>query len=149
MVRGLWGRAWAGVTLAVAVTGLVGCGGSGESPSEPTPAAALQGPTWRLTAIAGQSVLDGTTITAEFSSESRVAGRAGCNGYFGTALADAGTLRVGPLASTLMACAPDAVMEQEKRYLETLQAAKSYAVVDGELRLGPSDRDVTLVFASR
>jgi len=142
-------RAAAAVGLATLVTALVGCGGSASSLVEPTPATALQGPTWRLTSIAGQAVLDGTTITAEFSSESRVLGRAGCNSYFGGALADAGTLKVGPLASTLMACAPDAVMQQEKRYLDTLQAAKSYAIVGDELRLGPAAGNVTLVFAPR
>jgi heat shock protein HslJ len=124
-------------------------GSSPAGPSAATPDGSLVGPTWRLVTIAGQPVIEGATVTAEFSTENRVSGRAGCNLYFGSAEAQAGSIEVGRLGSTLMACAPEGVMEQETRYLSTLQAAKSYAVSGDELRLGPSADEVTLVFTSR
>jgi heat shock protein HslJ len=49
----------------------------------------------------------------------------------------------------MMACGRDGVMEQEMAYLASLQAATSYTIQGGELRLGPSAGEVTLVFASR
>jgi putative lipoprotein len=138
-----------GTGVVVAVMGLTGCfSGNATSPTEATPAS-LVGPTWRLTSISGQPVLQGTTVTAEFSSEDRVAGTSGCNRYMGSAKAEAGRITLGPLAGTLMACSPDAVMTQEARYLAVLGAAKSYSVSGDELRLGPSAAEATLVFTSR
>lgn len=143
------GRAWvivAGLTVAV-----VACGG-GESSrlTGETSPTALMGPTWRLTQINGQPPVDGASVTAEFSSDGRVAGRSGCNLYMGSARVEAeGRLAVGLLASTMMACAPQGVMEQEARFLSTLQAATRFVIAGGELRLGPAAAGTTLVFSSR
>lgn len=133
------------VAAAVAVSGLVGCS-SGTSPSEPDAAAVLVGSEWTLATINGQPVLSGTRVTAEFSDEQRVSGSAGCNRYFGSAQLEPGKVAIGSLASTRMACAPDAVMTQENQYLQALEAAKSFDVRGDELRLGPSGTLTTLVF---
>ena len=139
-----------GTGVVVAVIGLAGCfSGNATSPSDATPAVSLVGPTWRLVSIGGQPVLSGTTVTAEFSSDARVAGTSGCNRYFGGVKAEAGTISMGPFGATLMACSPDEVMAQEGRYLEALEKAKTYAVSGDELRLGPTRSDATLVFTSR
>ena len=139
-----------GTGVVVAVMGLSGCfSGNATSPSDPTPAVSLVGPTWRVTSISGQPVLSGTTITAEFSTENRVAGTSGCNRYFGSAKAEAGRIAMGPFGATLMACSPENVMTQEFKYLAALEAATSYSVSGDELRLGPSGADATLVFTSR
>jgi heat shock protein HslJ len=139
-----------GSSVVVAVMGLSGCfSGNRASPTDATPAVSLVDPAWRVTSIAGQPVLSGTTITAEFSADERVAGSAGCNRYFGSAKATAGTIAMGPFGATLMACSPDGVMTQEARYLAALQAAKSYAISGDELRLGPTASETTLVFSSR
>jgi putative lipoprotein len=138
-----------GTGVVVAVMGLAGCfSGNATSPTEAT-ALSLAGPTWRVTSIGGQPVLSGTTITAEFSTEDRVAGTSGCNRYFGSAKAEAGRIAMGPFGATLMACSPDDVMAQESRYLAALEAAKSYRVSGDELRLGPTASETTLVFTSR
>jgi uncharacterized lipoprotein YbaY len=82
-----------------------------------------------------KAVLDATEITAEFKSEDgQVGGSAGCNRYFGDYELDGGSLSVGLLASTAMAC-PEAIMEQEQAYIEALQAAESYRVEGDELRI--------------
>ena len=98
--------------------------------------------------LGGKPVIGGTTLSAAFSGDGQVSGSSGCNRYFGRAQAESGRLSVGPLASTMMACAQDA-MDQERLYLAALQAATSYSIQGQELRLGPSAGQVTLVFASR
>jgi len=137
--------------VVVTVLGLVGCSsGDGTTPTGPSAATvSLVGPNWSLTTLGGKSVLEGTKLTAAFSSEDGVSGSAGCNSYFGRARVEAGRLSVGPLGSTLMACGRDGVMEQERLYLASLQAATSYTIQGDELRLGPSAAEVTLVFTSR
>ena len=141
---------WRGLVVVVMVVGLAGCwSGESSSPSSPSVASSPVGPTWTLTSLDGQPVVAGTTITAEFTSESRVAGSSGCNRYTGRAQADSGRLSVGPLASTLMACERDGVMAQEARYLTLLQAATRYTIAGGELRLGSSATETALVYSSR
>lgn len=138
------------VAVAFVATALAGClSGKSSSPSSPSDSASPVGPTWTLASIEGRPPVSGTTITAEFSSDSRVAGKSGCNNYTGHAEADGGRLSVGLLASTMMACQSDGVMEQEARYLTVLQAATSYAIAGDELRLGPASSATTLVFTSR
>ncbi|MEZ4668445.1 MAG: META domain-containing protein [Anaerolineae bacterium] len=77
------------------------------------------------------SVLETTTITAEFSEEG-IRGSAGCNTYFGTFKYDNTTLAMSPLASTRKAC-DEAGMEQETAFLAALQAASSYQLTGGQL----------------
>ena len=140
---------WRRVGAVATVLGLLGCSSGGPTtPPEPD-AGSLVGPTWSLTTLAGQPVLEGTKLTAEFSGEDRVAGNAGCNSFFGEARVDGGRLSVGPLGSTLMACVRDGVMEQEGRYLASLQAATRYTLSGDQLRLGPAAGETTLVFTSR
>ena len=85
-----------------------------------------------------KDVLTDTEITAEFvSSEGTVEGSAGCNSYSGSYEVEDSQLSIpGPIAATEMYCMePEGVMEQERQYLEILQAAKSYSVEDGELQI--------------
>lgn len=85
-----------------------------------------------------KDVLTDTEITAEFvSSEGTVEGSAGCNSYSGSYEVKNSQLSIpGPIAATEMYCMePEGVMEQERQYLEILQAAKSYSVEDGELQI--------------
>ena len=99
--------------------------------------------------IAPSLAVAGSAMIGTPPGEDRVAGNAGCNSFFGRARVEAGHLAVGPLGSTLMACERPGVMEQEGRYLATLQAATSYTLSGDQLRLGPSAGEVTLVFSSR
>ena len=85
-----------------------------------------------------KDVLTDTEITAEFvSSEGTVEGSAGCNSYSGSYEVKNSQLSIpGPIAATEMYCMePEGVMEQERQYLEILQAAESYSVEDGELQI--------------
>jgi heat shock protein HslJ len=144
---------WSLPFVVVTAVGLAGClsseSSSPTSPGSPSAAGSPVGPTWRLASLDGLPVVSGTTITAEFTRENRVAGSSGCNRYMGGATAEAGRLTVSPLASTMMACEQDGVMAQETRYLATLQSATRYSVSAGELRLGTDSSAATLVFTSR
>ena len=145
---------WRGLAAALVMSGIALAGCNSGNPMAPdqndAPAGGtggmIVGPTWRLVSIDGQLPIEGTTLTAIFSEDARVAGSAGCNRYFGRANAVTGRMLVGPLGSTLMACEANGVMTQEQRFLELLQAASSYSVIGDELRLGPSGNTVTLVF---
>ena len=146
---------WRGLAAALVMSGLALAGCNSGNPMGPDrndaggTGGVIVGPTWRLVSIDGQPPIEGTTLTAIFSEDARVAGSAGCNRYFGRADAETGRMRVGPLGSTLMACEANGVMTQEQRFLELLQAASSYSVIGDQLRLGPSGSTVTLVFLAQ
>jgi heat shock protein HslJ len=148
---------WRGLAAALVMSGIALAGCNSGNPMAPErndgPAGGtggmIVGPTWRLVSIDGQPPIEGTTLTAIFSEDARVAGSAGCNRYFGRANAVTGRMLVGPLGSTLMACEASGVMTQEQRFLELLQASSSYSVIGDELRLGPSGNTVTLVFMAQ
>ena len=132
------------VTLLALFMG-VACGT--ETPLENTP--------WVLESWGAQgnlrAVLEGTEITAVFSSaEGRVTGSAGCNIYFASFEAKDNDLTVpSPIAVTEMYCGqPDTVMDQEREYLAALEAAESYEVKDGKLRVSYSPGQL-LVFLIR
>jgi heat shock protein HslJ len=141
--------------VAVSGIGLAGCDSGGMTSPDANKdsgtgsVSALVGPTWHVVTIDGAKVLDGTQLTATFSTDSRVSGSSGCNLYSGRAEAQTGRLAIGSLASTLMACQADGVMSQERRYLAALQAATSFSVSGDELRLGRSASEVTLVYSSK
>lgn len=74
-------------------------------------------------------------LTAEFA-EKRISGSGGCNRFMGGyETQQAGTVSIGPLASTFMACEPP-ILDQESRYLKALQAAQRYELDDqGQLAI--------------
>jgi heat shock protein HslJ len=111
-----------------------------------TVAPALVGPTWRLVTLEGRDIVAGTHVTATFDDKSRVSGSGGCNRYFGGATVAGDELSVGRLGSTMMYCGAEGVMPQEQAYYAALEKAKTYRIVDGELRLGPHPGVVTLVY---
>ncbi len=80
-------------------------------------------------------VLQANELTAEFA-ESRISGSGGCNRFMGGyEIPQAGTLSIGPLASTFMAC-EQPIANQEAQYLKALQAAQRYELDDeGQLAI--------------
>jgi heat shock protein HslJ len=102
-----------------------------------TPAAAasgLSGTAWTVVnynngsqAVVG--MIEGSEVTLNFGTDGQVNGSAGCNRYAGPFQSQDAALKVGPLASTMMACAsPAGVMEQETKYLAALQNATTYTI---------------------
>lgn len=62
----------------------------------------------------------------QFGSEGKLAGNAGCNNFFGSyEVAADGSIAIGPLGSTRMAC-PEPEMAQEMQFLDMLQGVKRF-----------------------
>jgi putative lipoprotein len=74
--------------------------------------------TWVVEDILGGGIIDNSRVTLDFS-EQRVAGRSSCNSYQGTWSLEDGQLSIVDVAVTMMAC-PEALMNQERRFLDAL-----------------------------
>jgi heat shock protein HslJ len=99
---------------------------------------ALRG-TWDVTSLytgnAISSPVPGNALTLVFAGDT-VAGESGCNSYNGPVkLTGADGIALGPLASTLRACADPTVDTQEQQYLAALGLAKTYQVTGNRLTL--------------
>jgi heat shock protein HslJ len=86
-------------------------------------AAELWGTAWLADDIGGRGVVDRARSTLHFDESRRVSGSTGCNRFFGPVELDGDRISFGNLATTRMAC-PDALMDQERRFLEALSKAK-------------------------
>jgi heat shock protein HslJ len=75
--------------------------------------------------IAESGAVDGVQATLSFPEAGKVAGNGSCNRFFGTVEVRGNTLKLSPLGATRMAC-PEAVMNQETKYLGALQAAERF-----------------------
>ncbi|PDV96586.1 META domain-containing protein [Candidatus Chloroploca asiatica] len=105
----------------------------------------LTGTNWVLTAINGAAPLsESAPISAEFDTEGRITGSAGCNRYFADYTVADGTLSISQAGSTRMAC-EEAIMAQEQAFLDQLSRATSY-VIDGATLTITIDDGATLVF---
>jgi heat shock protein HslJ len=93
---------------------------------------------WKVTSFftgtAVTSPINGSTLTADFTRE-QISGNSGCNTYRGPYTASGTTIEIGPLASTLRACADAAVNTQEQQFLAALQLATGYSVAGDQLDL--------------
>jgi heat shock protein HslJ len=106
---------------------LSGCGGE--------PASLLLGPEWVVESIEGDAVIGNSRPTIAFDEEGRVAGSASCNRYLATYELTGEGLSIAGGASTMMACEP-ALMEQERRFLDALDAIRRFEIApDGALVL--------------
>ncbi len=87
-----------------------------------------------------------STLTAIFTAD-QVSGSAGCNEYSGGYTLDGTTLKIGPLASTMRACADEAVNQQEQQFLAALQASTAFDQTGNILTLKAAggENQVTLV----
>ena len=92
--------------------------------------ASFDGTRWVLASMGknGEEIapVAGSTITLEFASNGQVGGNAGCNTYGGSYETRANNITFLSLVSTLMACADNAVTEQEGAYLQALNSASTF-----------------------
>jgi heat shock protein HslJ len=123
---------------------LAACSGGPEGQTEAAavsePKAEIAG-AWIVEDILGGGIIDNSRVTLEFVGD-RLAGRASCNAYTAPwSLAD-GRLSIGDAAVTMMAC-PEALMNQEQRFLDALASADGFRLDDtGALFLTSSGKDV-------
>ncbi|WP_204138900.1 META domain-containing protein [Halomicronema sp. CCY15110] len=84
--------------------------------------------------------------TMEFR-EGRVTGTTGCNRFFSAYTLTGNELAIAPGGSTLMACFPEALAQQEAAMLTGLGAVTSYDLIGDELRLLDGAGEVVLTLA--
>jgi heat shock protein HslJ len=143
----LFGVLLTSVAIAGSVLPLVACGGSDDA----KPTTALEGKTWVLTSYAGGSesrdVPPGVRVDAVFK-DGTVGGQAPINTYSGpyTLSGDSG-IDIGPVASTMMAGAPEA-MTLEQAYFAALDKATAFAVEGETLTLSDADGNVLLNYGA-
>ena len=120
-------------TLAIAVvSGLAACETAN---SDDDRGERLMQKDWVAESINGKDVINPGRVTMAFV-EGRVSGRAGCNVYSGPVEIGAGTMKVGPLISTKMACVDNGLMQQESVYLNALRSAQRFSFGgDGKLTI--------------
>ncbi len=105
------------------------------APPGPLPAD-LAGTHWAAKTVAGARVPEDVAVTLEFAGADRIGGRAGCNRYMGPIALVDGRLRVGPLATTRMACPPPQ-MTVESAFLAALDGAQALRRDNGALVIEP------------
>lgn len=98
-------------TLTQGGTAMTGCAGD--------PMALLEGAEWVVEDLGGAGIIDSSHVTLQFQ-DGRAAGSAGCNRWFAEVRLSGEGLSFGPAGSTMMAC-PDALMAQERRFLDALE----------------------------
>jgi len=100
--------------------------GRGPAPAPAAKPPALVGTKWVLEDLGDTGVIGGARATLEFPAADRAAGSGSCNRFSGGVTIGDSTIAFSRMISTRIACAP-AVMAQETKYLQALQAAERYA----------------------
>jgi heat shock protein HslJ len=125
-------RPIAALALATALV-TAGCGLVGSSDDNANGGLAFT--SWTVSSIAGTSTIAESPPTMAFDPAGTVAGTDGCNQYTGTFHTDGGSIQVGPLATTRMACEP-ARNAQATAFGAAFSGATSWRLLEsGELEL--------------
>ncbi|QPC83898.1 META domain-containing protein [Phototrophicus methaneseepsis] len=106
--------------------------------------AGLQGSEWVLVSwgAAGEEtpLIEDSTITLSFMEENQAGGNGGCNTYSTTyTLGEENALSFSDVVSTRMACADEAITQQEQDYFAALQGATSYEIAGDTLTIWTED----------
>ena len=134
---------------------LVGSISPGEETEQPGISVDLVGTEWALISLNGESLIEDTEISLYFE-EALLGGSMTCNGYGGGGdsgkytATDSGSLTIPMIAVTLQFCSePEGVMEQEAAYIEALQDAAAYRVMDDRLEINNAAGETALIFARK
>jgi putative lipoprotein len=107
-------------------------------PTEPE-TGPLAGTSWTLLSLGPVDdptlVVQGAAVTLDFGEVNQVAGTGGCNSFGGTVEVRGAEIAFSSVASTLMACLDEAVMDQEAQYFAALNAAETYVLSNGVLTI--------------
>ena len=122
----------AALSALLATLAVAGC--SSVSLDEP-----IEGPVWRLASLGSDPVADGKPQRDAFlqfdRSSGRVNGSGGCNRLSGSYQRGTSQLKIGPLATTRMACTDPERGALESRFMAALQATTSYRLLGPQLSL--------------
>jgi heat shock protein HslJ len=114
-----------GERLVLVVSSMKEVKAASQSESGKTVSFNLVGTEWLLEDLGGAGVIDNIQATLTFPEAGKTAGKGSCNRFFGAAEITASAIKLGPLGATRMSC-PEAVMNQETKYLDALQAAERF-----------------------
>ena len=106
----------------------------------------LPGTKWELLTLNDASPIQGTSLTLFFGTDGNAGGNAGCNTYGGSYTVNGSSLTFGPLISTMMACEPS-IMDQEQAFLKGLGDTKSFEATSDKLTLKDSSGKELAVFS--
>ena len=130
-------------------TGLFILAACASSTSQPISEGDLTGQVWGLSTLMDQGLVPGSSISAQFTSDGKVSGSAGCNQYSGTYTASGNTLKISsPLASTMKACSQE-LMDQESAYLKALGEVRNFTVSGDQLTLSDANKKNLLVYKAQ
>ncbi|MCI4646065.1 MAG: META domain-containing protein [Hyphomonadaceae bacterium] len=129
------------IAAASLFAGLAACQAATAPGHDPVLTASI----WRVEDINQAGIMDFAMMSLEFGEDGRISGLASCNTYSGSyTLGSEGEIEFGPLATTRKLCPGEAIMLQEQRFLDALQAVDTYAYNEfGALVLsGPEGKSV-------
>jgi len=115
-----------------------------DSATTPGTAFNLSGTEWQLEDLGGVAA-DHGKATLSFPEAGKVAGNGSCNRFFGSSEINGDAIKLSAMGSTRMAC-PEAIMNQESKYLEALQAAERFEWKDPYLLIYSKGSDKPLRF---
>lgn len=132
---------------------LLGCASGpstnpGTAPVSTPGAAYFLGSEWGLKDLGGTPVNPDAVPTMAFTEAGKISGNASCNRFTGPVELGDGTIRVGTLASTRMACSPE-IAPQESAYLAALQNADRVVIQGQELLVYTRSLEKPLRFERR
>jgi heat shock protein HslJ len=100
---------------------------------------------WVLEEIDGSAVIDRVQSTIRFQGNDRIVGWGGCNRYFANVRSGFNFFEVSPIGSTRRIC-PPVVMEQEERFFDALQKARSIRMKGANLVIDTEATEKPLKF---
>jgi heat shock protein HslJ len=117
-------------------------------------AASLAGTSWDVINInngrqAVVGMLTGSTVTMAFDTEGRVSGSAGCNLFTAEYRAEGDALSFSSVAATRLACADEALMEQEQAFLRALESVATLHFEGARLDLRQADGALAIILVRK
>lgn len=121
------------------------------SAPHPAPQYPLERTDWKLERLGDEAVVDNPdqpepNLTLN-PDDHRISGSGGCNRMMGTYQLDGESLRFGALATTRMACANG--MDQEQRFLASLELVRTWKIKGTHLELSSEDGKVVALLEAR
>ena len=86
-----------------------------------------------------------STLTMEFDAEGRVSGSTGCNRYTATYRAEGDALSFSAVGSTRLACANEALSEQERAFLQAMESVATLSFEGDRLDMRQSDGSLAII----
>lgn len=113
-------------------------------------ARSLAGTSWSVVNInngrqAVVGMVSDSTVTMVFDTQGRVSGTTGCNQYTAEYRADGDTLQFSSVAATRLACADQALTEQEQAFLRALESVATLSVEGNRLDLRQANGELGMI----